>query len=215
MGDRISSIDPLKDKRWGDFVQKHPMGSVHHHPAWFNLITSTFNYLPRCYALINDETGCLKGVFPFMTSSSVLKGGRLLSLPYATYCDPLIPNERIVETLEHVADPIAFLNELHRISTETTIMVLSCPPATSEVPYQVYTYLFGGHGEGPHRFPSTREVKQMFEKTGWKLIQHKPTMLVPVGPKRLKSIGERLIDYTRIKFIKELGIRQFYVCEKY
>jgi hypothetical protein len=106
MGDRISAIDPLKDTRWGDFVQKHPMSSVYHHSAWFNLINSTFNYLPRCYALIDDETGCLKGVFPFMTSSSVLKRGRLVSLPYATYCDPLLPTERIVETLEHVVQTL-------------------------------------------------------------------------------------------------------------
>lgn len=120
-----------------------------------------------------------------------------------------------LETLEHAADPIAFLQELHRVSTSDTKMVLSCPPATSEIPYQVYTFLFGGHGEGPHRFPSSKEVKQMFEKTGWKLLDHKGTVLVPVGPKKIKDLGERFIASTKLGFIKELGIRQFYVCEKY
>lgn len=125
--------------------------------------------------------------------------------------------DRVVtlETLEHVFDPIQFLKELHRISAPQARMVLSCPPATSELPYQVFTFLFGGHGEGPHRFPSSREVKVMFEKTGWKLLLHKGTVLFPVGPKKFQELGEKIIGRCQNTFISELGIRQFYVCEKY
>ena len=120
-----------------------------------------------------------------------------------------------LETLEHVADPLAFLRELHRVSTPDARMVLSCPPATSEIPYRIFTVLFGGHGEGPHRFLPSREVKTMFEKTGWKLILHKGTILWPVGPRFLRKAAERLIERFQETFISELGIRQFYVCEKY
>lgn len=120
-----------------------------------------------------------------------------------------------LETLEHVADPIAFLRELHRVSTHDARMVLSCPPATSEWPYRIFTALFGGHGEGPHRFLPSGEVKEMFEKTGWKLILHKGTILLPVGPRFLRDAAERLIERFQDTFISELGIRQFYVCEKY
>ncbi|MFP4471335.1 MAG: class I SAM-dependent methyltransferase [Bacteroidales bacterium] len=118
-----------------------------------------------------------------------------------------------LETLEHVADPIRFLEELHRVSTPDAILVLSCPPATSEIPYRIFTTLFGGHGEGPHRFLPSKEVKVMFEKTGWKLKLHKGTVLIPVGPKKMQDFGESLIR--RFAFLSELGIRQFYVCEKY
>ncbi len=120
-----------------------------------------------------------------------------------------------LETLEHVADPIAFLSELHRVSTQDTTLVLSCPPATSEIPYQVFTALFGGHGEGPHRFLSSKEVKVMFEKTGWKLLLHKGTVLFPVGPKGFRDFGEKIMAKLQNTYISELGIRQFYVCEKY
>ena len=125
--------------------------------------------------------------------------------------------DRIVslETLEHVADPIRFLTELHRVSKQNVKMVLSCPPATSEIPYQIFTKLFGGHGEGPHRFPSSKEVKIMFKKTGWKLLLHKGTVLFPVGPKKFQELGEKIIHRLQNKFVSELGIRQFYVCEKY
>jgi SAM-dependent methyltransferase len=125
--------------------------------------------------------------------------------------------DRVVclETLEHVSDPIQFLSELHRVSKPKARMVLSCPPATSEIPYQVFTKLFGGHGEGPHRFLSSREVKIMFEKTKWKLIAHKGTVLFPVGPKKFQDFGEKIISSLQNTFVSELGIRQFYSCEKY
>lgn len=119
-----------------------------------------------------------------------------------------------LETLEHVAEPFKFMEELHRVSKKDAVMVLSCPPATSELPYRVYTSLFGGHGEGPHRFPSSKEVKKLLHETGWKLQLHKGTLLIPVGPVWLLKSGERIIDRAQGTFIAELGIRQFYCCEK-
>jgi ubiquinone/menaquinone biosynthesis C-methylase UbiE len=119
-----------------------------------------------------------------------------------------------LETLEHVAEPVKYLQELFRVSTPEAIMVLSCPPATSELPYRIYTSLFGGHGEGPHRFLPSREVKSMLKETGWKLVSHKGTILVPVGPGWLMGLGEKVIDRFQGTFIAEFGIRQFYICEK-
>ncbi|MEN8158362.1 MAG: class I SAM-dependent methyltransferase [Bacteroidota bacterium] len=119
-----------------------------------------------------------------------------------------------LETLEHVAEPIRFLEELHRVSTPNAKLVLTCPPATSEFPYRVYTALFGGHGEGPHRFPPSKRVRRMFEHTGWKLLKHEGTLLFPVGPKWFTQWGERIINQFQNTFISELGIRQIYLCEK-
>ncbi|MDA3819716.1 MAG: methyltransferase domain-containing protein [Candidatus Delongbacteria bacterium] len=119
-----------------------------------------------------------------------------------------------LETLEHVKEPVQFLKELNRVSSRDARMVLSCPPATSEIPYRIYTALFGGHGEGPHRFPPSKRVKKMFELSGWKLLMHKGTVLMPVGPPFLKKWGEKIINKCQGTWISELGIRQFYVCEK-
>ena len=119
-----------------------------------------------------------------------------------------------LETLEHVAEPDAFLEELFRVAKPGACMVLSCPPATSELPYRIYSWLFGGHGEGPHRFPPSREVKTRLANAGWRLILHKGTVLIPVGPVWLQKAGEWLIRKLQKTCISELGIRQFYVCEK-
>lgn len=119
-----------------------------------------------------------------------------------------------LETLEHVAEPLRFLSELHRVSKTNARLVLSCPPATSELPYKIYTALFGGHGEGPHRFLPSKEVKEMFAETKWKPVLHKGTILIPVGPSWLRNFGENIIGRFQGTFIAELGIRQFFVCEK-
>lgn len=120
-----------------------------------------------------------------------------------------------LETLEHVQDPLAFLNELHRVSIPDARMVLSCPPATSELPYRIYTAIFGGHGEGPHKFPSSGQVKKWLKETGWELMLHKGTVLLPVGPGWARKLGEKIIDRSQGTFLAEMGIRQFYVCKKY
>lgn len=119
-----------------------------------------------------------------------------------------------LETLEHVSDPLAFLRELHRVSSDRGRLVLSCPPATSEIPYRLYTLFFGGHGEGPHRFPPSRRVKRMLAATGWNLIQHRGTVLFPVGPAGFQQWGERIIKRFQHTPVSEMGIRQFYVCNK-
>lgn len=119
-----------------------------------------------------------------------------------------------LETLEHVAEPLVFLTELYRVSRAGTKMVLSCPPNTSESSYRIYTFLFGGHGEGPHRFPKPKEVMEMLKLTKWKLIDHFGTVLFPVGPVFMQKWGERIIKKYNRTWISNLGIRQFYICER-
>jgi len=124
--------------------------------------------------------------------------------------------DRIIslETLEHVSEPDKFLSELYRISGTNAKIILSCPPATSEIPYLLYAFFFGGHGEGPHRFLKSKEVIKRLQIAGWKLTLHKGTLLIPVGPIWLQNFGESVINRFQKSFISELGIRQFYVCEK-
>jgi SAM-dependent methyltransferase len=139
---------------------------------------------------------------------------KLESYSYLPFPDKVFDRILSLETLEHVSKPLRFLQELHRVSADDARLVLSCPPATSELPYRAYTALFGGHGEGPHRFLSSKEVKWMLAETKWKLLLHKGTVLIPVGLDWMQKFGEKIIGRMQGTFVAELGIRQFYVCEK-
>lgn len=119
-----------------------------------------------------------------------------------------------LETLEHVSSPIDFLSELNRVSKPNGTLILSCPPATAEIIYKIYTFFFGGHGEGPHRFLSSSEVRTILKKTEWNLTLFKSTLIIPFGPSWINQFAELVINFLPISFIKELGIRHFYVCQK-
>ncbi len=118
-----------------------------------------------------------------------------------------------LETLEHAPSPLTFLKELHRTLKPNGLLVMSLPPATAELPLKIYELFFSNHGEGPHKFLSSRKVKKLLKLASFKLILHKGTLLMPVGPKWLKVLGEKIINGLQNTPISELGIRQFYICK--
>ena len=119
-----------------------------------------------------------------------------------------------LETLEHAPDPLRFLRELARVLKPGGTLVLSCPPATAELPLRICEWFLPNHGEGPHRFLSSREVKGLVHAAGLELRRHESTLFVPVGPRflrRLDPLVERIVAKTPLG---ELGIRQFFVCQR-
>jgi len=135
----------------------------------------------------------------------------LKNLPFENnYFDHILS----LETLEHAPSPLIFLKELHRTLKPNGLLVMSLPPATSELPLKVYELFFSNHGEGPHKFLSSKKVKKLLNLADLKIILHKGTLLIPVGPKILKKFGEKIINKLQNTPISELGIRQFYICKK-
>lgn len=163
--------------------------------------------------VINAEIslGLIKVAQKLRPSARQVKIDNYSSLPFEnSFFDRILT----LETLEHVADPISFLNELQRIGKKGCRMVLSCPPRSAELSYRIYTLIFGGHGEGPHKFPAPAMVKEMLEQTSWRLLEHKGTLLIPAGPVFLQNWGEKIISRYGNTWISNLGIRQYYVCER-
>lgn len=119
-----------------------------------------------------------------------------------------------LETLEHAPKPIVLLKEFYRVLKPSGILVMSLPPRTAELAQKFSALFLGNHGEGPHQFLPSKSVKKMLEDIGFELIVHKGTLLIPFGPKWLRNFGEKIIKKTKSDFVRELGIRQFYVARK-
>lgn len=119
-----------------------------------------------------------------------------------------------LETLEHCPDPHAFLGELYRVLKPGCELVLSCPSATAEPMLRVYEFFFENHGEGPHRFPWSWEVKKTLRTAGFRLIEHRGTVFLPIIPDRLSWLDRFLGKALGRTLLGEFGIRQFYYCRK-
>ena len=87
----IALIDPLEDPRWDQFVENHPNGWICHLSGWKRLLESTFRHMRGYYFVLLDDRGKeVQAGLPVFHVKSWILGDRLVSIPFATLCDPLV-----------------------------------------------------------------------------------------------------------------------------
>ncbi|MBI4684860.1 MAG: GNAT family N-acetyltransferase [Nitrospirae bacterium] len=108
---RVVVIDPLRDARWDSFVESHAFGWICHLSSWKRILEESFPHMKGHYlALINERENTIKAALPVFEVRSWLTGNRLVSIPFATLCDPLISTSNEMEILLGAAVNLA--NEL-------------------------------------------------------------------------------------------------------
>lgn len=118
-----------------------------------------------------------------------------------------------LETLEHVPDPLRFLEELWRVLVPGGRLVMSLPPSAAEWTSTLNRLLRFHHGEGPHRFLAPREVKSMINEAGFMLVEHRGTLFLPFGGMAVERFDDRLSRLFGSGPLAQIGLRQFYVCQ--
>ena len=96
----VQIIDPSQDSRWDQFLEKHPFGWVVHLSAWKKVLEKCFKHMKGYYLVLCDATtmDILAGL-PLFEVRSWLTGNRLVSIPFATLCDPLISSNEQMDML--------------------------------------------------------------------------------------------------------------------
>jgi CelD/BcsL family acetyltransferase involved in cellulose biosynthesis len=90
---KIVLIDPVQDPRWDRFVESHPFGWICHLSGWKQMLETTFSHMKGYYfALLDDSGQRIEAGLPVFIVRSRLLGDRLVSIPFATLCDPLVAN---------------------------------------------------------------------------------------------------------------------------
>lgn len=85
----VHTFDPLADSRWADFVRRHPRSSVFHTPGWLDALQRTYGYAAvACTTSAPGER--LDNAIVFSEVRSWLTGRRLVSVPFADHCEPLV-----------------------------------------------------------------------------------------------------------------------------
>jgi hypothetical protein len=85
-------IDPLRDPRWDEFLERHPRASVFHSSAWLRALSQTYGYKSIAYTTSPRGQDLENGVV-FCRVESWLTGRRLVSLPFSDHCEPLVDRE--------------------------------------------------------------------------------------------------------------------------
>jgi len=95
---KVKIIDPTKDKRWDEFVDNHPGGTIFHLSAWMEVIQKTYKYIPY-YLALEGSSGDIKTIWPFFLIKSWLTGNRLVCLPFSDRCSPLLTKDADVQKI--------------------------------------------------------------------------------------------------------------------
>ncbi|HEX2413515.1 MAG TPA: GNAT family N-acetyltransferase [Solirubrobacteraceae bacterium] len=90
-GDALE-LNPLDDPAWMELVVKSPAATVFHHPRWLALLRRTYGYGVTACAVAGDDGRLIAGV-PVAAVSSRLTGRRLVALPFADVCPPLLSDD--------------------------------------------------------------------------------------------------------------------------
>jgi len=96
----IILINPIQDPRWDRFVLDHPFGWIVHLAGWKTVLESTFSHMTGYYLAMTDGIGGeITAAMPLFEVKSWLKGNRLICIPSANQCDPLISSPEDMEKL--------------------------------------------------------------------------------------------------------------------
>jgi hypothetical protein len=98
----IHEVDPLRDARWQDLLQRHPAASVFHSVGWLKAIQLTYGYEPIAFTTSQPAKELESGLL-FCRVRSWMTGNRMVSVPFSDHCEPLCESE------EQLADLLAAL----------------------------------------------------------------------------------------------------------
>src|ERR1700693_3520953 len=87
----VYRIDPLRDLRWAALVERCPQSSVFHSAPWIEALHRTYGFEPVVFTTSRQRTPLENGL-AFCYVRSWITGRRLISLPFADHCEPLVDN---------------------------------------------------------------------------------------------------------------------------
>jgi CelD/BcsL family acetyltransferase involved in cellulose biosynthesis len=89
----FQQIDPLRDARWVEFLERHPCASIFHSQEWLEALRRTYGYQPVVFTTSGPGEKLQDGVV-FCKVKSWLVGLRLVSLPFSDHAEPLLSDQQ-------------------------------------------------------------------------------------------------------------------------
>jgi hypothetical protein len=96
----VYNLNPLQDPRWTELCRRHPRASVFHSTGWLQALRESYGYEPIVYTSSPPGEPLADGIV-FCRTRSWLTGHKLVSLPFADHCEPLVTNAEKGEEILH------------------------------------------------------------------------------------------------------------------
>lgn len=94
----VTTINPLRDSRWADFVHGHSRASIFHSHAWLEALRRTYGYEPVVFTSAAHGQPLDNGIV-FSSIDNWLSRRRLVSLPFSDHCEPLVETREELDAL--------------------------------------------------------------------------------------------------------------------
>ena len=119
----VYTINPLEDKRWAELSERHPHASIFHTTGWLEALRRTYGYRSVVYTTSPPGSALTNGVV-FCCISSWLTGRRMVSLPFADHCEPLV---------DDAGDRQEIFTSLHRTFKEEKLKYIEIRPLRADL----------------------------------------------------------------------------------
>jgi lipid II:glycine glycyltransferase (peptidoglycan interpeptide bridge formation enzyme) len=96
----IYELDPIRDSRWEQFLERTSNASVFHSPKWLLALQRTYGYKATVFTTSRPGQELVNGAV-FCRVHSRLTGRRLVSLPFSDHCEPLFASVDGFNELQH------------------------------------------------------------------------------------------------------------------
>ena len=99
---KVYEVDPLRDERWGPFLERHPCASVFHSREWLRALHRTYRYSIGALTT-SAPSEPLNNALVFCRVRSWLTGPRIVSVPFSDHCAPLVDGaDNLARLLSHL-----------------------------------------------------------------------------------------------------------------
>ena len=90
----VQWLSPDREAEWDEFVGRHELGLVYNLSSWKRTLESAFPHISgRFLALRENTSGQIVAGLPVYRVRSWLLGNRIVSVPFASFCNPLVSDD--------------------------------------------------------------------------------------------------------------------------
>jgi CelD/BcsL family acetyltransferase involved in cellulose biosynthesis len=125
----IHWLSPGEHAEWDAFVARHPLGLIYHLSSWQQVLESAFRHIHGRFLILRDGGGQIQAGLPVYAVKSWLLKNRIVSVPYATMCDPLISTREEFNLLWPAIEDVYGKHKGRRIEIRTRRLSTDCMPA--------------------------------------------------------------------------------------